>query len=81
MSGTEAIRQAIKEAGGATTVAALFGINRGSVYGWIEDGRVPADRCPTIEKWTGGKVRCEELNDRVNWGYLRAQAEPEASHV
>lgn len=79
MSGKEAIRQAIKEAGGASMVAAQLNINRGSVYGWIEDGRVPAERCPTIERMSGGKVRCEDLNDRVDWAYLRAQVE--ASHV
>ena len=32
---------------------------------------VPAERCPAIEKATGGKVRCEDLRPDVDWQYLR----------
>jgi DNA-binding transcriptional regulator YdaS (Cro superfamily) len=32
---------------------------------------VPADRCPVIERETGGAVRCEELRPDVDWAYLR----------
>ncbi|AYR26905.1 transcriptional regulator [Herbaspirillum rubrisubalbicans] len=41
------------------------------VQQWRESGRVPAEYCPKIEELTEGEVRCEELNDRVNWAYLR----------
>lgn len=34
--------------------------------------RVPAERCPAIEKATGGTVRCEDLRPDVDWAYLRA---------
>lgn len=32
---------------------------------------VPAERCPSIERETGGAVTCEELRPDVEWGYLR----------
>lgn len=35
---------------------------------------VPAERCPTIERETGGLVTCEELRPDVEWGYLRGTA-------
>jgi DNA-binding transcriptional regulator YdaS (Cro superfamily) len=33
--------------------------------------RVPSDRCPSIERATGGIVRCEVLRPDVDWAYLR----------
>jgi len=35
---------------------------------------VPAERCPAIEKATGGMVTCEELRPDVDWGFLRGSA-------
>lgn len=32
---------------------------------------VPAERCPAIERATGGAVTCEELRPDVDWAYLR----------
>lgn len=76
-----AVKSAIDRAGGVIAVATMLGLSRHAIYDFIKRGQIRADYCPTIEEWTGGKVRCEELNDRVNWAYLRAQTEPEASHV
>lgn len=44
------------------------------------DRRVPAERCPEIERATAGAVRCEDLRPDVAWDVLRMQAgtEPEA---
>jgi len=36
--------------------------------------RVPAERCPEIERATGGKVRCEDLRPDVAWDVLRMQS-------
>lgn len=33
--------------------------------------RVPAERCPAIERATLGVVRCEDLRPDVDWQYLR----------
>ncbi len=34
--------------------------------------RTPAERCPAIERATGGLVRCEDLRPDVEWSVLRA---------
>lgn len=36
--------------------------------------QVPAERCPTIERETAGRVRCEDLRPDVAWDVLRMQA-------
>lgn len=39
---------------------------------WANKTRpIPAERCPAIEKATGGAVTCEELRPDVDWAYLR----------
>ncbi|MGV3727754.1 Cro/CI family transcriptional regulator [Hydrogenophaga sp.] len=43
--------------------------------------RVPAERCPLIERATGGKVRCEDLRPDVAWDVLRLQTEPAAAGI
>lgn len=43
------------------------------------DRRVPAERCPEIERATGGVVRCEDLRPDVAWDVLRMQAAPEST--
>lgn len=42
------------------------------------DRRVPAERCPDIERATLGAVKCEELRPDVNWAYLRKPAKKAA---
>jgi DNA-binding transcriptional regulator YdaS (Cro superfamily) len=32
---------------------------------------IPAERCPAIERATGGVVRCEDLRPDVDWAVLR----------
>jgi DNA-binding transcriptional regulator YdaS (Cro superfamily) len=60
----------------AATLAAELGVTRAAVAQWTNPGRVvPAEHCPKIERFFGGEVRCEELNDRIDWGYLRAHGE------
>jgi len=68
---SEQLKQAIDDAGGATAIAHYFGISTVSVYEWISRGCVPADKAPEIEKFSGGAVRCERLNDKVDWAYIR----------
>ncbi|WP_295379606.1 YdaS family helix-turn-helix protein [uncultured Pseudacidovorax sp.] len=38
--------------------------------------RVPAERCPAIERATAGQVTCEEMRPDVPWDVLRMQAAP-----
>jgi DNA-binding transcriptional regulator YdaS (Cro superfamily) len=65
------LKKAIDDVGGVAKVADYFGISTVSVYEWITRGCVPAEKCPEIEKFSGGVVRCEQLNDKVDWSYLR----------
>lgn len=51
--------------GGPSKVAKMLGIKPPSVIGW--GGRVPADRCPAIERATSGSVAVEQLRPDVRW--------------
>ncbi|WP_257829228.1 transcriptional regulator [Burkholderia glumae] len=66
--------RAAKAAG--MTVQALateLGVTRAAVQQWKQEGRrVPAEHCPKIERLCARVVRCEELNDRVDWAFIRA---------
>lgn len=50
-----------------------IGVRYQVVQQWLING-VPAEHCPTIEKMTNGEVRCEALNSRVDWAYIRMTA-------
>ncbi|WP_059413429.1 helix-turn-helix domain-containing protein [Cupriavidus basilensis] len=73
---SDELRRAIDEVGGAVAVATLLDVSRHAVYDYIRRGRVPPEHCPTIERYTSGRVRCERLNPSVDWAYLRAHAAP-----
>lgn len=65
------IERAISLMGGvAETVRKLSLNGHATVYQWTKT-RVPAERCPQIERATGGQVRCEELRPDVAWDVLR----------
>lgn len=43
----------------------------GNVYGWLRhDRNIPVAHCAKIEKFTEGKVTCEELNPSYDWAEL-----------
>ncbi|WP_081463790.1 Cro/CI family transcriptional regulator [Candidatus Glomeribacter gigasporarum] len=69
MNGIEKI---IKYFGSLTRAAHALNLSGYQVVQqWRAAGRVPPEHCPCIERLTNGEVRCEELNDRVDWTYLR----------
>ena len=71
----------VEEAHGRqTAIAAAIDCPPQLVWQWSRGvRRVPAERCPEIERATGGVVRCEDLRPDVAWDVLRMQAgEPEA---
>lgn len=48
------------------------GLTKAAVWQWTMPGRnVPAEHCPTLERLSGGLVRCEEMRPDVDWSYLR----------
>lgn len=64
----------LKQAGKGAAIALAKQINASPVLisQWRTGRRpVPAEHCPSIEKATGGKVRCEELLPDVDWAWLR----------
>lgn len=67
------IDEAFELVGGISAMARHFGITPWSASKWRD--RVPAERCPEIEKLTNGAVRCEDLRPDVDWSYLRGTAQ------
>ena len=66
--------------GSQAALGRALGVTKSAVGQWKESGRkVPAEHCPTIERLTNGKVRCEDLNDEVDWSYLRHQTSEAAA--
>ncbi len=53
-------------------LAAQVGIAPAQLSQWRTGARrVPAERCPDIERITGRLVTCEEMRPDVDWAYLR----------
>ena len=73
----EPIERAIKHFGSQAALASALGVKQPTVSEWLTgDRQVPAERCPEIERATGGAVRCEELRPDVAWDVLREQSAP-----
>ena len=70
------LQKAIDLLGGLTSAGKQLGVTKGVIFQWRERGRVPAEYCPALEKLTG--IRCEELNDKIDWAYLRNQLPPKS---
>lgn len=69
------IARAIDLLGSANALAQQLNVSAAAVGQWKSgERRVPAERCPEIERATDGKVRCEELRPDVAWDVLRMQA-------
>lgn len=50
----------------------MLGVTQPTAWAWLSGKkRVPAERCPQIERITGGAVRCEDLRPDVEWHVLR----------
>ena len=77
-----ALQLAAEVLGGQAALADACGYpDRRHVWPWFNtDRRVPAEKCPLIEratKATGREVTCEELRPDVEWSVLRAPAATE----
>lgn len=59
----------IDQLGGPAAVARMVGCRPPSVIEWRKRG-IPSDRCPAIERETGGKWACEQLRPDVAWKRL-----------
>jgi DNA-binding transcriptional regulator YdaS (Cro superfamily) len=69
------IDEAAEIVGSQEALGHELGVSKSAVNQWKLPGRkVPADKCPAIERLTAGKVRCEKLRPDVDWAYLREAA-------
>lgn len=64
------LEHAIQIVGSQTALAKQLGVAQGHVWHWTKS-KVPAEHCPSIERATGGVVRCEDLRPDVDWSVLR----------
>lgn len=71
----EGLNKALELMGGTVALAKAVGVSKQVVTNWKARGTVPVEHCTTVERITGRQVRCEELNDTIDWAYLR-QADP-----
>ncbi|TXH46542.1 MAG: hypothetical protein E6Q97_29180 [Desulfurellales bacterium] len=55
------VRRAVNYVGGVSKMARALNIQRASVYKWIDNGYVPADRAIPVERLVDGKVTRHEL--------------------
>jgi DNA-binding transcriptional regulator YdaS (Cro superfamily) len=63
--------------GSQSALAVSLGVTKSAVNQWKDEGRrVPAEKCPAIERLTKGAVRCEDLRPDVDWAVLREQVAP-----
>jgi DNA-binding transcriptional regulator YdaS (Cro superfamily) len=59
--------------------AKAIGVTPGAVSQWANGATVvSANRCPEIERATGGLVRCEDLRPDVDWAFIRNQPKRKA---
>jgi len=69
------VRAAADIVGGQAALARALEVKPPTVNQWVVGTRqVPAEKCPAIERVTGGQVRCEDLRPDVAWGVLRLAA-------
>jgi DNA-binding transcriptional regulator YdaS (Cro superfamily) len=71
----EALTRAIARYPSLKAFAGAMDVRYQTVQQWLANG-VPAEYCPRIEEMTDGDSRCEDLNGKVNWEYLRATQKP-----
>ena len=57
-----------------SALANFLGISQGRVWQWLNGEQVTPKYCPEIEIWSNREVTCEEMNDTVNWKYVRDSA-------
>lgn len=69
---TSSISQVVQILGSQLALANALGLKPPTIHQWLSGKRpVPAERCPSIERLTGGAVTCEELRPDVEWQVLR----------
>lgn len=73
------LKSAISILGGPAELAAAINVSSQVITNWLARNRVPAERCPSIERATKGAVTCEALRPDVDWAYLRKTCKAKAA--
>lgn len=68
------ILRLIEDAGGRSVVMAACGVKSSAVGNWVSRERIPVEYCPTLERLTHGRWKCERMHPGVEWGVLRGSA-------
>jgi DNA-binding transcriptional regulator YdaS (Cro superfamily) len=71
---SKALDRAVAICGSQQKLADRLGLRQAHISMWKHRGNVPAEYCPSIERVTGGLVKCEHLRPDVEWAVLREQA-------
>ncbi|NHQ83190.1 helix-turn-helix domain-containing protein [Chromobacterium vaccinii] len=69
---SEFIRDVIRACGGASKIAQARGVRPSAVNNWTLRRQIPADCCPSLERLSLGRYRCEQMRPDVEWSVLRA---------
>ncbi|WP_425536192.1 YdaS family helix-turn-helix protein [Chromobacterium vaccinii] len=78
---SEFIREVIRACGGASKIAEARGVLPSAVNNWPLRRQIPADCCPSLEKLSLGRFRCEQMRPDVEWSVLRASGAEGFSRV
>lgn len=70
---SDVLQRAIDACKGGPSLAERIGASSQQLSNWKARNRVPAEKCPVIERAVDGAVRCEELRPDIDWGYLRVR--------
>ncbi|MBO4119869.1 transcriptional regulator [Cupriavidus gilardii] len=77
---SEGLEKAIACFGSLSAMARALGLSGYQVIQeWRRQGRVPAEHCPVVERLTAGAVTCEELNEKVDWAFVRRGTDQQAA--
>lgn len=64
----EALKTAIRLAGGVSKLATALGVGQSVVSNWLARGTVPDEvHCVAIERLTQGAVKCEDFRPHAPW--------------
>lgn len=79
----KALEKVCEIVGGQSSLASLLHIKPPTVNQWVKlVKKIPAERCPEIEKLVSSKVLSEELRPDVDWSYIRnSQSKPDSEEA
>ena len=77
MAHLPAIAIAVEILNGPSALSGILNISPASVSQWVSGfRRVPAERCPDIERAVVGAVTCEQLRPDIRWHRVEDKAWP-----